>query len=153
MRALFFSIVLTLILALAWKLIGNRNHRSTGLWIAAACYLILTGVYWFDHVSLYWLALVTPLSLFLGILMASSGFRHLLFHSAPEKESKVVVNEVKQGKIKPQSKYTEKDYFAALERKGVSVTSVASLDDMSVGEILKEAEKNGFQIRARNSTK
>lgn len=92
------SIILTLAIGGTWKVVSNRKHCKTGLWMMASFYVSLTGIYWLNNVPLGWLLLVSAIGGFLGLIFSSQGFRNVLFRSGVKENAKVEpkVKEVKQ---------------------------------------------------------
>ena len=156
MTILLISLAITLLIATAWKLVSKRKHRKTGLWILFALYLGITGFYWLNNVSLWWIVPITIFGGFLGVIWSSQGFRNLLFRSGSRESMKVEakVKEVKQGREgKPSKEDTQQKIFKELERRNIPLTEEKNLSNMTLGELLKEAERNGIHIGANNSTK
>lgn len=102
MTPLIFSVIIVLIIACAWKLISKKNRRKTGLWLLFACYLSITGLYWWDNISLWYLLPVSIVGGFLGAIWTSKRFRMLLFHNGQESKPQSTTGkskEPKQGKV------------------------------------------------------
>lgn len=154
-RTLFMSILLTIFLTIGWNLIFRR-HYSTGWGLVIGSVLALVGVYWLDHVSLYWLLLISPLSLILGLLWRFAGLRYLLFHThgkEPVKtEAKITQKTTGKVTVKQQKEDRQKKIFEELERRNIPLQEEKPLSNMTLGELLKEAELNGVEIRARNGS-
>lgn len=143
------SVLLTITLSIAWSLVFKPKHRKTGFCMVAACYLSLIVIYLLEGTSLYWLGLVTPLSLILGLLMAFRGLRQIVFHSRNQEPIKTETKTMQKTVAKVGKEDMQQKIFNEFERRNIPLQEEKQLSNMTLGELLKEADRNGVEIRAR----